>query len=543
MSMQDSSSVKNLGWGETWPSRERFHELAGEGYRIIPIVRRILADSLTPVGLYERLAGHRSGTFILESAETNGTWSQYSFIGVNSMAQLRSNQGEADWLGKVPVGVPLTGDVIDVARATLDVLRSPKVEGLPNLTSGLVGNVGWDAIRHWEPTLPANAPDETEQPELTLALATDIAVVDHKTGSVWLIANAVNVDDKPTRADAAYNEAVARVGQMEIQAATPAQDEFRVNVVDTSIPQPQLRFRTAKEDFIAMVERSRRHIIDGDVFQVVGSQRLDIDSPADPFDVYRVLRTLNPSPYMYFMTLTDAKGRVFNVIGSSPETLIKVDNGLAMSFPIAGSRPRGKTPEEDERLHDELLADPKERSEHIMLVDLARNDSESCLRAGLGGGGFPDGCVALQPHHAHLFHRHRTCAAGTFRDGRVHIGIPGRYVVGRAEAQGHRTHRSDGTSGSRHIRGYCRLFRFLRQYGHGHCNPHCVHSRSQGECAGGSRSGARLHSGERMDGDAQQSECERRGDQNRGTTQTGVSARISKSPVFVVTTNTGDLRH
>ena len=374
MSMQDSSSVKNLGWGETWPSRERFHELAGEGYRIIPIVRRILADSLTPVGLYERLAGHRSGTFILESAETNGTWSQYSFIGVNSMAQLRSNQGEADWLGKVPVGVPLTGDVIDVARATLDVLRSPKVEGLPNLTSGLVGNVGWDAIRHWEPTLPANAPDETEQPELTLALATDIAVVDHKTGSVWLIANAVNVDDKPTRADAAYNEAVARVGQMEIQAATPAQDEFRVNVVDTSIPQPQLRFRTAKEDFIAMVERSRRHIIDGDVFQVVGSQRLDIDSPADPFDVYRVLRTLNPSPYMYFMTLTDAKGRVFNVIGSSPETLIKVDNGLAMSFPIAGSRPRGKTPEEDERLHDELLADPKERSEHIMLVDLARND-------------------------------------------------------------------------------------------------------------------------------------------------------------------------
>ena len=115
MSMQDSSSVKKSGvGGETWPSRERFHELAGEGYRIIPIVRRILADSLTPVGLYERLAGHRSGTFILESAETNGTWSQYSFIGVNSMAQLRSNQGEADWLGKVPVGVPLTGDVIDV---------------------------------------------------------------------------------------------------------------------------------------------------------------------------------------------------------------------------------------------------------------------------------------------------------------------------------------------------------------------------------------------------------------------------------------------
>ena len=122
------------------------------------------------------------------------------------------------------------------------------------------------------------------------------------------------------------------------------------------------------------MEEARRRIVDGDVFQVVVSQRLDIDSPADPFDVYRVLRTLNPSPYMYFMALTDARGRDFNVIGSSPETLIKVDDGHAMTFPIAGSRPRGATVEEDERLRAQLLADPKERSEHIMLVDLARND-------------------------------------------------------------------------------------------------------------------------------------------------------------------------
>ena len=128
------------------------------------------------------------------------------------------------------------------------------------------------------------------------------------------------------------------------------------------------------------MEETKRHIVDGDVFQTVISQRLDLDSPADPFDVYRVLRTLNPGPYMYFMTLTDAEGRDFNVIGSSPETLIKVDNGHAMTFPIAGSRPRGATPEEDERLAKELLADPKERSEHIMLVDLSRNDlSKVCL--------------------------------------------------------------------------------------------------------------------------------------------------------------------
>ena len=308
-------SVKHLKWGATWPSRGQFHELADAGYRVIPIVRRLLADSLTPVGFYERLAGGRSGTFILESAEYGGTWSRYSFIGVNSMAQLRSNNGQADWLGKVPVGVPVTGDVVEVAHATLKTLKAPHVEGLPNLTSGLIGTVGWDAIRHWEPTLRAEAPDES-----------------------------------------------------------------RVNILDETVAQPELRFRTEKSHYEQAVKRAKQHIVDGDVFQVVISQRLDIDSPADPFDVYRVLRTLNPSPYMYFMALTDAQGRDFNVIGSSPETLIKVDNGHAMTFPIAGSRPRGATPEEDEKFAKELLADPKERSEHIMLVDLSRNDlSKVCV--------------------------------------------------------------------------------------------------------------------------------------------------------------------
>ena len=367
-------SVRTLKWGATWPSREQFHELADEGYRVIPIVRRLLADSLTPVGFYERLAGGRSGTFILESAEFGGTWSRYSFIGVNSMAQLRSNGGKADWLGKVPAGIPVEGDVVEVAHATLKTLKAPHVDGLPNLTSGLVGTVGWDSIRHWEPTLRAEAPNETGQPETVLALATDIAVVDHVSGSVWMIANAVNVDDRPTRADAAYDEAIARLDAMQRKAATPVGGEARVNVLDETISQPELRFRTEKADYEHAVEVAKRHIIDGDVFQVVISQRLDIDSPADPFDVYRVLRTLNPSPYMYFMALTDAQGRDFNVIGSSPETLIKVDNGHAMTFPIAGSRPRGATVEEDEQLAKDLLADPKERSEHIMLVDLARND-------------------------------------------------------------------------------------------------------------------------------------------------------------------------
>lgn len=373
-SNDDMCSVRDIVWGGTWPSREEFHKLADQGYRVIPIVRRLLADSLTPVGLYERMAQGRSGTFILESAEFGGTWSRYSFIGIHSLAQLQSDHGQAHWMGQVPAGVPEHGDVMHVAQATLAALRAPRVDGLPNLTSGLVGSVGWDAIRHWEPTLRAQAPDETGQPELVLALATDIAVVDHANGSVWLIANAVNINDAPTRADEAYDNALQRLDTMQQDAVTPVSGESRVNVLDSSVEQPELRFRTKQADYERAVDLAKQHIVDGDVFQVVISQRLDIDSPADPFDVYRVLRTLNPSPYMYFFALTDAQGRNFNVIGSSPETLIKVDNGHAMTFPIAGSRPRGANPEEDEALAKELLADPKERSEHIMLVDLARND-------------------------------------------------------------------------------------------------------------------------------------------------------------------------
>lgn len=179
-----------------------------------------LADSLTPVGFYERLAGGRSGTFILESAEYGGSWSRYSFIGVNSMAQLRSDHGKANWLGQVPAGVPTEGDVIEVAHAALKVLKAPHVAGLPNLTSGLVGSVGWDAHPPLGAQTARRAPDETGQPEVTLALATDIAVVDHVSGSVWLIANAVNVDDRPTRADAAYDEAIERLDAMQRKAAT-----------------------------------------------------------------------------------------------------------------------------------------------------------------------------------------------------------------------------------------------------------------------------------------------------------------------------------
>nr|WP_043605704.1 anthranilate synthase component I [Cellulomonas carbonis] len=359
-----------MRWGATWPTLDGFRALAADR-RVIPVVRRLLADDVTPVGLYRTLGQGRPGTFVLESAEVDGTWSRYSFVGVSSRATLTVSGGEAVWTGDVPVGVPTGGDVLDVLGRTLEVLRTPAIAGLPPLTGGLVGAMGWDVVRHWEPTLPAKAPEELGVPELTLCLATDLAVVDHVDGSVWLVANAINFDDTDERVDDAYADAVARLDRMQGALARPVTTP---PAVLTDAPEPELEFRSTRAEFEDAVRAGKEAIREGEVFQVVLSQRLDLECPADPLDVYRVLRTINPSPYMYYFQLRDAAGKDFAVVGSSPETLVKVTDGRVLTYPIAGSRPRGAGPEEDAALADELLADPKERAEHIMLVDLSRND-------------------------------------------------------------------------------------------------------------------------------------------------------------------------
>ncbi len=365
-----ATAAVRVGWGQTWPSADEFATLTGDR-RVVPVVRRLLADDLTPVSLYRRLAQGRPGTFVLESAEADGRWSRYSFVGVRSRATLTVADGEATWRGDVPAGIPTSGRPLDVLARTLEVLRTPKVHGLPPLTGGLVGALGWEIVREWEPTLAHEAPDELGVPPLTLCLASDMAVVDHVDGSVWLVANAINFDGAATGVPEAYADAVARIDAMQDGLSRPVPSE---PAVLADVPEPDLEFRTPKEDFLASVRRGQEAIHDGEVFQVVLSQRLDLDCPADPLDVYRVLRTINPSPYMYLLQLEDASGESFAVVGSSPETLVKVTEGRVTTFPIAGSRPRGRTPEEDVALGEEVLADPKERAEHLMLVDLSRND-------------------------------------------------------------------------------------------------------------------------------------------------------------------------
>ncbi|AEG44219.1 anthranilate synthase component I [Isoptericola variabilis] len=366
-------TADDLAWGATWPRLETFRELARDR-RVIPVVRRVLADDVTPVGLYRTLAQGRPGTFVLESAEASGVWSRWSFVGVASRATLSSDGGQAVWTGDVPVGVPTSGDVLDVLGATLEALRTPPIEGLPPLTGGMAGALGWDVVRHWEPTLPATAPDELGVPELTLCLATDLVAVDHHTGSVWLVANAINADDTDERVDEAHADAVARLDALAARLAAPAPGVRTILRDEADVVVPELEFRSTRDEFEAAVRAGQEAIRDGEVFQVVLSQRLDLDCPADPLDVYRALRTINPSPYMYYFHLTDPAGRDFAVVGSSPETLVKVTEGHVTTYPIAGSRPRGATVEEDVALGEELLADPKERAEHLMLVDLSRND-------------------------------------------------------------------------------------------------------------------------------------------------------------------------
>lgn len=361
---------EDLEWGETWPSYDGFVAL-GATHRVVPVVRRVLADSTTPVAVYRALAAGRPGTFILESADPSGTRARFSFVGVRSRATLTATGSEARWTGDVPLGLD-DAPPLEAIRQVLGEMRSETIEGLPPLTGGLVGLLGWDIIRQWEPTLPANAPRELDVPDVTLLFATDLAAIDHHDGSVWLIANAVNADAKETGIEGAYADAVARVDAMERALRDAESGEMSVLADDAG--EPEVRPRSAPGEYERVVEVCKEAIRDGEVFQVVPSQRFDLDCAATPLDVYRVLRTLNPSPYMYYFEIEDADERRFAVVGSSPESLVAVKGGEVMTYPIAGSRPRGATPEEDALLQKDLLNDPKEIAEHIMLVDLARND-------------------------------------------------------------------------------------------------------------------------------------------------------------------------
>lgn len=354
------------------PDLDGFRDLA-TARRVITVAARVYADADTPVSLYHRLAGSRPGTFLLESVE-RGIRSRWSFIGVRTAATLTSVDGQATWTGKVPVGLPAAdgsgGDPLEALRGALDLLVSdhPQPE-LPPLTSGFVGYLGYDIVRRLE-RLPDDTIDDLNLPELGMMLITDLVAVDHETGEVWLMANAINFDATDERVDEAYADACRRVQAMAADLAEPRDPLVRVR---SEAPSQDLdtvveRQRTSAE-YEHMVRSAVAEIEAGEAFQIVVSQRFEIADAADAFEVYRRLRMVNPSPYLFLVRMEG-----FDIVGGSPEALVTVRNGTATTHPIAGTRPRGSTPTEDAALEAELLADEKERAEHLMLVDLGRND-------------------------------------------------------------------------------------------------------------------------------------------------------------------------
>jgi anthranilate synthase component I len=355
--------------GETSPSRAEFRALAAE-HRVVPVTRRVLADSETPVSAYRKLAGDRPGTFLLESAENGRSWSRWSFIGAGSAAALTVVDGQAHWQGTVPAGAPTGGDPLQVLRETLDLLRSERLPGLPPLTGGMVGYLGYDMVRRLE-RLPSLAEDDLQVPEMVMLLATDLAAVDHHEGTITLIANAVNFDGSDERVEEAYTAAVYRLDAMTASLAAPSSS----TVTTFQTLAPEFTRRRTSEQHEAGVRHLIGEIQAGEAFQVVLSQRFEMPTEAEALNIYRVLRASNPSPYMYLFRVPDGHGGIaFDIVGSSPEALVTVVEGVATTHPIAGTRWRGETTEDDLLLEKDLRADAKENAEHLMLVDLGRND-------------------------------------------------------------------------------------------------------------------------------------------------------------------------
>jgi anthranilate synthase component 1 len=343
---------------------DQFRQLAAAGHNRIPVVREVLSDLDTPLSVYLKLADGPN-TYLFESVEGGETWGRYSIIGLPARRtyEFRGHvltvreHGEA--IETRELDDPLSE--VERLRATYSVPRLPE---LPAFTGGLVGYFGFECIGYIEPRLAADTgkPDQLGTPDAVLLLSEEVAVFDNLKGRLYLIVHA----------DPSEPQAYARA-QRRLDALTHRLRHAGASYPDVLDPsllkEEDFVSGFTRDGFIAAVEKSKDYIRAGDIFQVVLSQRMSVPFRARPVDVYRALRALNPSPYMYFLDLGGTQ-----IVGSSPEILVRLQGGKITVRPIAGTRPRGKTPEEDLALEAELLADPKERAEHLMLIDLGRND-------------------------------------------------------------------------------------------------------------------------------------------------------------------------
>ena len=344
------------------------------GHAVVPVWCELLADLTTPVSLFARCVGDGEG-FLLESVARGETWGRWSFIGRNPSLTLTSHGAGGDLVtnGDLPAGIRTDAGMLAALEDLLDHFRSPVIEGLPPLHGGLMGYLGYDVVREIE-YLPEVPPDDRGFPDGIMSVIGEMVAIDHWRQRAVLLANVVvpeltgdaTIDTEVL--DAAYDEAAARLDQLASDGARPL-DEPLMAPPDPADEPPEVTSTMSANLYKAAVEAAREHILAGDVFQVVLSQRFDVELDAEPYDVYRVLRQVNPSPYMYFLRYED-----LTVVGASPEPMVQLLDGRVVSRPVAGTRRRGRNEVDDRRMAAELVEDPKEVAEHVMLVDLARND-------------------------------------------------------------------------------------------------------------------------------------------------------------------------
>jgi anthranilate synthase component 1 len=354
--------------GQTWPERDAFRRLA-RGAALVPVCRQILADLETPVSAFLKIHRGRYG-FLLESVQGGERWGRYSFLGTEPSLVLTADAGrvriarpDGDVLEERPAADPLRE-----LQSLLATWRAAAVDGLPRFAGGAVGYLGYDVVRAFE-RLPADRPRDLAVPDVCLMLAASVLVFDNVAQTVTAVVHAP-VGEHPDRA---YDEATARLDELLARLRAPAVPPSR----PAEAPPAAVHTNMSPDDYQAAVRRAKEYIAAGDVIQVVLSQRFELPLRAAPVNVYRCLRTLNPSPYMFFLELGDIQAA-----GASPEVMARVEDGELTVRPIAGTRPRGTSEVEDASLAAELRADPKEIAEHVMLLDLGRNDVGRVSRIG-----------------------------------------------------------------------------------------------------------------------------------------------------------------
>jgi anthranilate synthase component 1 len=364
------------------PTLDEFLKLAAQG-NLIPVTRRILADFETPLSAYRKIRG-QGESFLFESVEGGEHIGRYSFVGCNPRAVIKQTGSRVevvengkvvesyitgrDALPRVPADQqvsPTVRDGLEVVERMMKQFRAVAVPGLPRFTGGAIGFIGYEFIHDVEPVVPRPPVDELKTPVMYFLIADELLVFDRVAQTITILVNAI-LDDTTAPADA-YENATSEIERIVSLLEQPS--EHAAVTVTGELPPAAFESNQTKEKFFANVLKAKEYITAGDVIQVVGSQRFSAPVQASPLDIYRAARHVNPSPYMFLLELDG-----FALIGASPELHVRCEDGKVEIRPIAGTRPRGKTDAEDAALEKELLADPKERAEHVMLVDLARND-------------------------------------------------------------------------------------------------------------------------------------------------------------------------